>query len=159
MKTTFAKTFALSLVLTMSPAVLAAEQGASGSGHFATGPDGDLRTFTFVANKDSSGVTLGELQLHNRALDSKIHAQIDCLVVDGNVASMSGFVERNTSATPFPEGTPILMQVVDHGEGSNAPADQISLVFLFPGAPGFPCTTPNLVLPLNTIELGNIQVH
>lgn len=159
MKTMFAKTLVLSLILTTSTAALAAEQIASGAGHFPTGPDGDLRTFAFVANKDSSGVTVGELQLNNRALDSKTHAQIDCLVVDGNVATMSGFVERNTAAAPFPEGTPILVQVVDHGEGAGAPTDQISLMFLFPGGPGFPCTTPNLVLPLNEIEQGNIQVH
>jgi len=51
--------------------------------------------------------------------------------------------------------------VVDNGEGTNDPADQISLIYNF--GPAFPCSNPLAQASLNgglfPIESGNVQVH
>jgi len=155
MKTKLGTTLGVALLgLTMPLLALAANETASGAGHITAG--GELRTFAFVANKDSAGNTLGELQLDNRALDAKIHADINCLSVAGNVATMSGTVQ---DATNFPVGTPVWVKVADNGEGSNAPSDQITLLLLFTAGPGIPCSQDIPQLPLQDIEEGNVQVH
>ena len=68
---------------------------ATGSGQFHV--SGSLRTFTFNANTDSSGVTTGQTQGNNRSAGVKWHGTLDCLSVVGNVATMSGVV---TDITP-----------------------------------------------------------
>lgn len=156
MKSVIRRAF-LPLLLASTLAPVAAQAGqqalATGSGHITV--NGELRTFAFAAHRDSGGVTLGELQLNNRALDSKTHGTLNCLVVNGNRATMSGVVDTSTN---FPAGTPIWVEVVDNGEGGAAAADQITLVALFPGGAGVPCTVPS-ILPAQDIERGNIQVH
>jgi hypothetical protein len=130
---------------------------ATGSGHIDV--SGNLRTFTFNAGTDSSGVTSGQTEAHCRNAGISWHGTIDCLNVLGNVATMSGVVTDISPVTPpfFDVGSHILFQVIDNGEGSNPPPDLISLTFFFgtpdPGCTGFGvfATTP--------VEEGNVQVH
>ncbi len=130
---------------------------ASGAGQITVGDD--LRTFSYTAQRDSSNTTRGQAQLINRNSGNRFHMTINCLSVAGNVATMSGVVTNSTAdGTPFGEGNPVWFQVVDNGEGKNAPPDLISLVVFFFGPPGVPCTSP--VIPANIpVEGGNIQVR
>jgi hypothetical protein len=149
------------LLLTLSSSVVFAQvvASATGSGHFRV--SGDLRTFTFNANRDSSGVTTGQTQGKNRNLDIKWHGKITCLNVVGNVATMSGVVTDITPGLgdPFLVGNFIQFQVIDMGEGSNAPPDLISLTLFFPVGTTDPgCTVPQITATIPILD-GNVQVH
>jgi len=130
---------------------------ATGSGQSTAG--GEQRTFAFTARKYADGSVKGEAQLNNRSQDRRFHMSLDCLVVSGNKAYMSGVVD--SSSIPSDVGTAWDFEVVDNGEGSNAPADQITLIYNF--GPAFPCSNAAAQASLNTvlfpIESGNVQVH
>jgi hypothetical protein len=149
------------LLLTLSSSIAFAQvvASATGSGHFRV--SGDLRTFTFNANTDSSGVTTGQTQGKNRNLDIKWHGRITCLNVVGNVATMSGVVTDITPGLgdPFLVGNFIQFQVIDMGEGNNAPPDLISLTLFFPQGTTDPgCTVPQITATIPILD-GNVQVH
>lgn len=128
---------------------------ATGSGQITIGTE--LRTFSFTARTDSSNNSSGQAELFNRNSGTRLHMAVDCLNVAGNVATMSGTITQDNVAGAF-VGDPIWFQVVDNGEGAGAPPDLISLVYIFFGPPGVPCTSP-LVPASIPIRSGNIQVH
>jgi hypothetical protein len=149
------------LLLTLSSSLVFAQvvASATGSGHFRV--SGDLRTFTFNANKDSSGGTTGQTEGKNRNLNIKWHGTITCLNVVGNVATMSGVVTDITPGLgdPFLVGNFIQFQVTDMGEGNNAPPDLISLTLFFPVGTTDPgCTVPQITATIPILD-GNVQVH
>jgi hypothetical protein len=130
---------------------------ATGSGQATVG--GEQRTFTFTARKYADGSVKGELQVNNRSLDRRSHMTLDCLVVNGGKAYMSGVIDHSTNTADV--GTSWDFAVVDNGEGANAPADQITLIYNF--GPAFPCSNLAAQASLNTvlfpIESGNVQVR
>jgi hypothetical protein len=148
------------VLLTLGSGVALAQvvASATGSGQFHV--SGDLRTFTFNATADSSGNTTGQTQGFNRNAGIKWHGTINCLNVVGNVATMSGVVTDITPGlgSPFVVGSNIVFQVIDNGEGSNAPPDLISLTFFFGPGPPQPCTGLGIFATI-PIEHGNVQVH
>ena len=149
------------LLLTLSSSVAFAQKVASatGSGHIQV--SGDLRTFTFNASTDSSGVTKGQTQGQNRSSGVKWHGSITCLNVVGNVATMSGVVTDITPGLgdPFLVGNFIQFQVTDMGEGEKAPPDLISLTLFFPQGSTDPgCTVPQITATIPILH-GNVQVH
>jgi hypothetical protein len=120
-------------------------------------------TFAFTARKYSDGSVKGEAQVDNRAQGVMSHFTLNCLVVSGTTAYVSGNVDR-TNSTVFQAGDPAFFGVRDNGEGTNAPPDQISLVFINltggTGTPPTPCTNPLFQAnPTIPIDSGNIQVH
>ena len=132
---------------------------ATGSGQFRV--SGDLRTFTFNANTNSSGVTTGQTQGNNRNAGVMWHGTLTFLHVVGNVATMSGVVTDITPGLgdPFLVGNFIQFQVIDMGEGQNAPPDLISLTLFFPAGSSDPgCTVPQITATI-PIEDGNVQVR
>lgn len=128
---------------------------ANGSGQITVGTS--LRTFSFTAQTDSNNNSRGQAELFNRDSNIKIHMDLDCLNVVGKTATMSGTVTSDNASGAY-VGDPVWFQVVDNGEGAGSPPDLISLVFIFFGPPGTPCTSPlvNATIP---IEHGNVQVH
>jgi hypothetical protein len=149
------------LLLTLGSGVAFSQvvDSATGSGHFQV--SGDLRTFTFNANTDSSGATTGQTQGKNRNAGVKWHGKLTCLHVVGNVATMSGVLTDVTSGLgdPFLVGNFIQFQVIDMGEGKNAPPDLISLTLFFPaGTPDPGCTVPQITATIPILD-GNVQVH
>ena len=149
------------LLLTLSSSVVFAQRVASatGSGQFQV--SGDLRTFTFNANTNSSGVTTGQTQGNNRNAGVMWHGTLTFLHVVGNVATMSGVVTDITPGLgdPFLVGNFIQFQVIDMGEGQNAPPDLISLTLFFPAGSSDPgCTVPQITATI-PIEDGNVQVR
>jgi hypothetical protein len=154
-----ATTFA-AFLFTVGSGVALAQVVASATGSGQIHISGDLRTFTFNAQTDSSGVTSGQTQAFSRSSGIKWHGTLDCLSVVGNVATMSGVVTDISPVTPpfFVVGSHIVFQVIDNGEGSNPPPDLISLTFFFgtgtnPGCTGFG------VFATIPVEHGNVQVH
>jgi hypothetical protein len=126
---------------------------ANGHGNLTVG--GELRTFSFHANTRKDGTVKGSATLHNRASDVFIHADIDCLSVVGNIATMSGTITN--SSDPAFEGRRGLFQVQDNGEGGNTTPDQISLLVIFPANSTIDCNS-NFTFSRAPIEGGNIQV-
>jgi hypothetical protein len=145
----------------LAGAVLAGGNGivasATGSGQSTFG--GEQRTFTFTASMSADGTVDGQAQLDNRAQGRRFHMSLNCLVVSGNKAWVGGVVTDST--IPGDVGATWDFEVVDNGEGSKAPPDQISLVTIF--SPQLPCTDSFVqsYLDANTfpIDSGNVQVH
>ena len=149
------------LLLTIGSGLAVAQVVASATGSGQIHISGALRTFTFNANTDSSGVTTGETQAFSRISGTKWHGTLNCLNIVGNVATMSGVVTDITPglADPFLVGNFIVFQVIDNGEGSKAPPDLISLTFFFPaGSPNPGCTGFGVFATI-PVEQGNVQVH
>jgi hypothetical protein len=150
---------AAALLLTVGSGVAAAQVVASATGSGQIHVSGDLRTFTFNAVTDSSGVTRGQTEAFSRAANRRWHGTIDCLSITGNVATMSGVVTDISPETPpfFVVGSHIVFQVIDNGEGSNPPPDLISLTF-FNGTTDTGCTGLGIFATI-PVEHGNVQVH
>jgi hypothetical protein len=148
------------LVLTVGSGVAFAQVVALATGSGQIHVNGDLRTFTFNASTDTSGVTTGQTQAFSRSSGIKWHGSLDCLNVVGNVATMSGVVTDISPSTPpfFVVGSHIQFQVIDNGQGQNASPDLISLTFFF--GTGFdPGCTGTGVFATIPVEHGNVTVH
>jgi hypothetical protein len=151
------------LLLSIGSRVALAQVVASATGSGQIHVSGEYRTFTFSAQTDNTGVTTGVTQGFNRGLPFSWEGTLNCLDVEGNIATMSGTV---TYANPDPGpggitvGTPLVFQVIDNGEGEKSPPDLISLTFFNPNGPAFPCLQSIDGIFANIpIEHGNVQVH
>jgi hypothetical protein len=117
----------------------------------------ELRTFAVTARDYSDGTTKGQVQINNRDQDRRAHLAIDCLVVSGSTAYMSGTIDRSDDPTLV--GLPAALAVRDNGEGDVAPRDEVTLAW--PGET--PCTDLGVQAFLNAlffaVEGGNIQVR
>jgi hypothetical protein len=132
-------------------------QSATGAGHFTVG--GELRTFSFTALKYADGTVEGEYELKSRLTGARIHGDVTCLSVVGNLAWIGG--RQENASDGFPPGLENGFRVADNGEGANDPPDQMSLMFVN-APPGFAqayCNARPPAPPLNPIESGNIQVR
>lgn len=128
---------------------------ANGQGTLTIGTE--TRHFSFHANTAGNGNVQGSGVLTYTAGGTQLKFNINCLSVAGNVATMSGTItQSNVPAVTV--GTRCWFRVVDNGEGSNAPADQITLLATFPNAVNPPTCANNLLIALNLVEGGNIQV-
>jgi len=136
----------------------AAAQSASGFGQTHLGLA--FRNFAFSATKRADGTVTGQAQLYRQDLGVLVHIELDCLHARGNLAVVSGVVTSTNSAT-LPVGIDELFVVKDNGDGPDAPADEITLVF---DGLGLACTDlppdPAFHAPfLFPIEHGQIQVR
>ena len=124
---------------------------ANGSGSFVY--NGTTRHFTFHANTMPNGSIQGSgVVNYNGSGNFQVKFSIDCMVINGNSATMSGAVTSSNDEI-WPVGTPVSFSVVDNGEGSGSDPDQITLV---QQSYDYDCTTwPGLWL--NEVS-GNIQV-
>jgi hypothetical protein len=149
------------LLLVLVTAIIAPLQSSSATEAF-NGPSssghgnitlGELRTFSYHAITLRDGTVRGNMTLHNRDSGNFIQADINCLRVVGNNASMSGVVTK--SSDPAFVGFQGFFRVQDNGEGANSPADLMSLFNLGTVVPD--CNTA-FAPPLLAIEGGNVQV-
>ncbi len=84
-----------------------------------------------------------------------IHVAVNCLVVIGNQAWISGMITQ--SRIPGVAGLDALTSVVDNGSSANQPADQISLSFI---GTGIPCQAAvGLPFPLFSVPQGQVVVQ
>jgi hypothetical protein len=145
-------------VVLVQPATSASNKvvaSATGGAH-STFAD-ELRTFAVTARDYSDGTTKGEVQINNRDQDRHAHLVIDCLVVSGNTAYMSGTFDHSDDSTLV--GLPAALAVRDNGQGAAAPPDEVTLAW--PGVT--PCTDLGVQAFLDAlffaVEGGNIQVR
>ena len=102
---------------------------ATGGGQILIDPNsppttGALDTVAFTAQRergatDDSGLADGQIQVNRRSGDAlKFHGEVECLIVVGNKAYISG-----TQSNQDGEGTPFELFVQDNGQGSAADDD------------------------------------
>jgi len=115
--------------------------------------------FSLVALKRADGSVSG--QYHDQFSPIPgfggfgIHVAVNCLVVIGNAAWVSGVITQSRFAPIV--GADALTKVVDNGTSANQPADQISLSFI---GTGIPCTAATgLPFPLFSVPQGQVVVQ
>jgi hypothetical protein len=144
--------FALAIVaLGFVPGVsMANPPSATGNGDFMLG--GELRTFSFSAIQQPNGNVAGQAEVHNRAMGTVVHMDINCIVfLPNNTVVVSGTITKNSPNPPNLVGLSGVFQAQDNGEGTNSSPDRLSLV-----VPGDCTTTPPALMD---ILHGNIQVR
>ena len=118
--------------------------------------DGEgFRHFSFHARENNDGSVVGNGVLSWIGGVEHSTFDIDCLVIDGNVATMSGVITRDSD--PDFVGRLCGFKVVDNGEGAGADPDEVSILFIGDDPAIYTCVNP-LPVPLYPIEGGNIQV-
>jgi hypothetical protein len=143
----------LALGIVLGGAAYAGGPKATGSGHIFV--SGTQRTFAFNAQVRADGTVRGQAQLVLHGSGTLSHMKIDCLVVDGNKATMSGVITTSSSSAFV--GAPIWFEVFDNGEGGSANPDEITLVLV---GSDDDCNTTGLLDDLIfSIISGNVQVH
>ena len=116
---------------------------------------GGLQTASFHAVQHQNGAITGSLVVKSRGQAIRLFADINCLIIVGNKATLSGVVtQTNNPAVLVGDG--VWFEVMDNGEGANNPPDSMTDVQVFP--PFVNCSFTNLS-PLLPIEEGNIQVR
>ncbi|MAN58303.1 MAG: hypothetical protein CMC08_00530 [Flavobacteriaceae bacterium] len=136
--------------------------GPSASGHGTLSIEnttiaGDgFRQFSFHAKEKKNGVVSGSGVLTYTGGVLKTRFNINCLEVNGNVATMSGTIISD-SQTPQNEGLLYWFKVVDNGGGSNADPDQLTLFYIGSDPLTYSCSA-DYGVTLYDIEGGNVQV-
>jgi hypothetical protein len=96
-------------------------------------PPNNDKNLSLIARLGCDGTVTGKLTDTWVSLNhTAVHATVDCLVIEGNDAWMSGFVTKATPTTigDF-AGTPFSIRVRDNGTTANDPPDQVSFLELF----------------------------
>jgi hypothetical protein len=139
-------------------------QSATGSGQFEFTSDVGvtaLRTFAFAAIRTSDGRVTGQAQIYNRAVPGRLHIQVDCLNVIGNIAVLSGTYTYSTDPAAAP-GDKAIFAVQDNGEGAGTSPDRVTRAFANTGLVCTDITAANVGLYtylLNDVQAGNIDIH
>ncbi len=133
-----------------------------------------LITSSFHAREKQDGSVSGSFEAKSRGQDVELHARLDCLVVNGNEATLGGVFTQVRKGPGWPMefgdvcvGDRIWFKVRrDNGEGSGSDPDQFTDVWW--EACGLVTETvcgpypivefPNLIPDLVDIERGNVQV-
>jgi hypothetical protein len=145
-------TLLVALALLLLPTVGASAEGRGRVVHHVTvgGPDACIawgekvgcdKNYSIVATQYADGSVSGQLSDNSPFLAVGIHAVIDCLVVDGNEAWVSGVITKGTllDGTSL-VGGPIGARLRDNGVSAYDLADQISFTEIEPHGNYAPCT-------------------
>ena len=132
---------------------------ANGQGTFIL--NDNMRHFAFHANTKPDGSVQGNGVLTYNGGLVKIKFNIDCMyLISDNTAQLSGTIISHSN-DPTSVGSPCFFLVTDNGEGNNDDADQITLLYYYPGQTFvIDCTedfgaTESDFIPITS---GNIQV-
>lgn len=135
-----------------------------GSGPSANGQgtlllNGNRQTFAFHA-REKNGIVSGNIQVVDRNWGIVYHGEINCMVIDENVATLSGEITRDSEGIieNYPDWKYFWFRVIDNGEGNNAVPDEFSDIYCF--IEFFPCDieVPLDAIPMFEILNGNFQV-
>ena len=111
--------------------------------------------FSLVANQYADGSVSGQYS-DRFANGNGFHAEIDCLVVSGNDAWISGVITHGSIDGIDLTGLEVLTRVRDNGTSQNDPPDQISFSFIDTDLPD--CTEqPDL--PLLDAPQGQVRIR
>jgi hypothetical protein len=156
-----------------APTSLAQANRESASGHgtlLAQNDSGQTvrRQFSFSAHRQADGTVQGQATLINPAFSGesgkgpyRLHVDISCLKVVGNIAIMGGTTKRTNDPNLVDA---VFFTVQDNGE-PGAGRDRISRAFFWdddPGTTGDPQACQNTGptdFPFEPIESGNVQVR
>jgi len=136
-------------------AVAQVVHSARGSGTIEFASNREHISFSAVERAD--GTATGSAEVHDISAGVTVHIDVNCLNVIGNVATISGIVTRSSDPTGVPEGFEGIFQVVDNGEGKDAPPDFMSQANFFAVGTGNDCHAPG-EFDLVPVEHGNVQV-
>lgn len=144
---------ALSMVMLVTITALAAGPArASGSAGLVDG-----RTFSFTAVEGPNGAT-GQGTLIS---GSRFHFAVDCLNVDGNTATISGYLTSTNFEFADP-GAAFWFRVEDNGQGANAAPDRSTFFYFDDNTGGDPlgadCTQDLADAELFELIRGNVTV-
>ena len=120
--------------------------------------NGYFQNFSFHARKDKDGSITGSIEFKCRQpWSGRVHGRIDCMTIEGNQATMSGFA-THSDIEGYPPGSHFWFRVIDNGEGNGDPPDQFSDVWGVPE--DISCTeTLPIAFDMFNIEHGNIQIN
>ena len=93
-----------------------------------------MLNLSFSALRDGDGETHGQFQSFDTTTGGKLHAEIDCIAVSGNLATLSGLVK--SSNVGLGPGDRIAFTVQDNGEGK----DVIDIMSNVRGGSGLDCS-------------------
>jgi hypothetical protein len=129
----------------------------TGSGHIDAG-DG-VRNFTFHAVLRPDGSVSGSYQILRTDLGTEFSVDVTCLSIVGNQAWIGGII-ASTNDPVVRVGTVSYFYAIDNGEGSDVPADIVSLARIndLAGRDVEFCTTRPTLLPPRTVQMGNVQI-
>ena len=130
---------------------------ATGSGHMVRA--GFFRTFTFAAQKYADGTSTGQLELRSPQFDVVIHLRIDCLLVDGNEAHMSGLITFTSNPDEAFVGELNRVAVRDNGEGPGAEPDLVSGIPANPRNENPDTCEDRSLTPDRVVQSGNVRVQ
>ena len=142
----------------------AGAQGAAAAAAASTKPAAfGSATILFGPNREKlafhaelrNGVATGHARFNNTTAHVKGQIDVNCLVIVGNIARISGIVTKSND--PTIEGFEALFQVQDNGEGHPS-ADLASTVMLHEVGVGPNCQAPGEI-DMVPITHGNIQVR
>jgi hypothetical protein len=111
--------------------------------------------FSITAVQHADGTVTGQWSDQFGQGQGGIHAQVNCLAVEGNTAWISGIITSGTVNGVDVTGFPVITEVQDNGKSANDPPDQIS--FSFVGV-ATPCTEEP-ALPLSPMTDGQVTVN
>lgn len=112
-------------------ALKASGPSANGQGAFIW--NDNMRHFTFHANTMPDGSVKGNGVLTYNGGAVNIKFDIDCMyLISDKTAQLSGVITSH-STDPNSVGAPCFFVVTDNGQGKNAPADQITFLYYYPG--------------------------
>ena len=120
----------LQLEETINKLKSAKEIYTSAAGHGIFIGDGYKRQFTFHANTMPDGSVEGNGVLIRTDGLLNVKFSIDCMIIDGNTATMSGYETKDKE--PEYIGGHIWFKVVDNGEGNNSNPDEMSFMYWWP---------------------------
>jgi hypothetical protein len=101
-------------------------QVSGGGSVVREGPSGARRSvYAFHATLDATGTVSGEAEVHFTSTPAHLHIDVQCLVVRGNEAWLSGPVTRTDNPHYYVGGV-FLWRVQDNGQGRSAEPDRIS---------------------------------
>jgi hypothetical protein len=111
--------------------------------------------FSLVAIEHADGSVSGQWSDQFGQGDGGVHVEVNCLLVVGNQAWISGIITSGSAGGVDFTGLPAITRVADLGKSANDPPDAISFTFIGVAAP---CTAqPNL--PLLPMTDGQVTVN
>lgn len=134
------------------------KSGPSANGQGTLIINGKNQTFSFHA-QDNEGIVTGSVQCNIRDLGIVFHGNINCMVINGNEAILSGeIIHDNGLLELYPDYPYFLFKVIDNGEGLNAPPDEFSDIYAY--IDYYPCDWeyPSAMWYMQPIVNGNFQV-
>ena len=120
-----------------------------------------MEKYSSNAIRHADGSVSGQFELKSEQDEGlRIHGDVVCFTVIGNVARLAGRVDQ--SNTPIvEEGAYVVWTVVDNGEGNKSPPDLTTDFFgpVSEEAAAFHCAVGFNLGPFLPVLGGNLQVH